>query len=135
MTDTYETSTFPGQKIPRDRLDGTGDSPVLRAAQLGTEHGTRAAEAWLIRNHPNGLTGLARAVVLSLMRNPSGLVSGEPLPEPDLTDTAVAYALRYFAEMDDFTSPRYQDLKDAYKTVFRAAVEATVQARCEEVTR
>lgn len=77
--------------------------PVEKAAQLGTEHGTRAAEAWLASG-----VGVLTAEVRARMK-----------PAPDWNDPAtLAVPIAY---------------TDEYAVAFTAAVEATIRTKCEEV--
>lgn len=93
--------------------------PVMRALELGAEHGTKAAKEWMGREPHAGFTGSHaewRRALTTALADPERY----PLPEPDL-----------LTGEGTFAAVCQQDL-DVYGAAFRAAVEATVRARCEQ---
>jgi hypothetical protein len=139
--DDYTTSTFPGQSIPRDRLDGTGDSSLHRARDLGAEHGKAAAEAWA-----DGWRIAHRTEVLRVSREGRGMWQATceecgwtgQLVGPDARDAAKRQADSHGNRWEERTLPEPDlsddtwallgsEVEDAYCAAFRTARDETIR--------
>lgn len=117
---------------------------VERAAQLGTEHGTRAAEEFLDYHLTGRVDAVSRsrrilAAIDSGLAKAAGEAGWVGWPEPRLDEDATWHLLQEIAGATTElghgfaaqTIPPDSILK--YKTAFTAAVEATIRTKCEEV--
>lgn len=92
---------------------------VERAAELGAEHGIRAAEEFLNQPRWHSLDGFDRWKYQ------------EGWPQPDLSNLDFLKVARA-AQYEGYDVAVHID--ESYRTTFTSAVEATIRQHCEEVT-
>jgi hypothetical protein len=94
-------------------------SAVERAKELGTEHGTAAAEEWLRKYGPHSI---GRIQASDFLNGRTKTPSDWPIPEVH--------------KLDDWElgAVEWMEWATAYETAYGEAVLATVRAKCEEVT-
>lgn len=111
---------------------------VERARELGTEHGTRAAEKWFAGANGSHYLDHARGHGEWC----ASIAYEDVMPQPDLSSPNV-FAIgdetetTYYVNLDDPDEGRDVpgEIVDAYSAAFTAAVETTIRARCEETGR
>lgn len=91
-------------------------NPTDRARDLGTEHGARVAEEWM--------------VYVGAFDGCPDWWTGE-WPQPDLSAVSIEAVGGATYEV----ASRAGLICDAYEAAFTAAVEATIRAKCEETGR
>lgn len=94
-------------------------TPVDRARDLGTEHGTRAAVEWWPSVNTLDLGPALDGVDRELV----------DWPQPDLSGLGVVTELELPVAAGDFD--QLYAIRQVYEAAFTAAVEQTIQARCE----